>query len=353
MADVIDLPTIEWRAGRVRLLDQRVLPGRVRFVECRTVDDLIEAIQTLAVRGAPALGAAGAYGVALAAHTLPTTRQVRARPRIAWRALARPPSTSRRVSRSRSRRTKPEAHRRRSRRPSSSRVTTWRGTAHSGRTVPRSCRLALACSRTATPGRSRASVTAPRSASSAPRRSSGRDPRVWVDETRPLLQGARLTMFELGRLGIDATLITDSAAASLMAAGEVDLVILGADRIAANGDVANKVGTYSLAVLAHHHGLPFYVAAPTSTIDPGLPTERRSPSRSGTPTKFATSRGRAVAPEGAAVRNPAFDVTPGAPGHGDRHRDRHGPPPVRPFPAARTSGEPPPRAGSGGVAGRT
>ena len=96
---------------------------------------------------------------------------------------------------------------------------------------------------------------------------SGRAPRVWVDETRPLLQGARLTMFELERLGIDATLIADSAAASLMGAGDVDLVIVGADRIAANGDVANKVGTYSLGVLAHHHGLPFYVAAPTSTID--------------------------------------------------------------------------------------
>ena len=138
----------------------------------------------------------------------------------------------------------------------------------------------------------------------------GRDPHVWVDETRPLLQGARLTMFELDRLGIDATLIADSAAASLMAAGEVDVVILGADRIAANGDVANKVGTYSLAVLARHHGIPFYVAAPTSTIDPATPDGAAIRIEERDPDELRMFGGRQVAPAGAAVRNPAFDVTP-------------------------------------------
>src|SRR5581483_3150454 len=100
----------------------------------------------------------------------------------------------------------------------------------------------------------------------------GKSPRVWVDETRPVLQGARLTAWELDRLGIPATLVADVMAGSLLAGGEVDCVVVGADRIAANGDVANKVGTYGLAVLARHHGIPFYVAAPTSTVDAGCPT---------------------------------------------------------------------------------
>ena len=131
----------------------------------------------------------------------------------------------------------------------------------------------------------------------------GKRVHVWVDETRPLLQGARLTMWELDRLGIPATLIVDGAAGSRFAAGAVDLVLVGADRIAANGDVANKVGTYGLAVLAHHHGVPFYVAAPTSTIDgacstgEGIVVEERAGGE--VSTKWA-----------GAVANPAFDVTP-------------------------------------------
>jgi methylthioribose-1-phosphate isomerase len=117
-------------------------------------------------------------------------------------------------------------------------------------------------------------------------------------------------MFELERLHIDATLIADSAAASLMAANEVDLVIVGADRIAANGDVANKVGTYALAVLARHHGIPFYVAAPTSTIDRGTATGAAICIEERDPDEVRTIAGRPIAPAGAAVRNPAFDVTP-------------------------------------------
>jgi methylthioribose-1-phosphate isomerase len=138
----------------------------------------------------------------------------------------------------------------------------------------------------------------------------GRRPRVWVGETRPLLQGARLTMFELERLGIDATLIADSAAASLMAAGEVDLAIVGADRIAVNGDVANKVGTYALAVLARHHGIPFYVAAPTSTIDGATATGAAIRIEERDADEVRAIGGKLIAPAGAAVRNPAFDVTP-------------------------------------------
>ena len=134
---------------------------------------------------------------------------------------------------------------------------------------------------------------------------------MWVDETRPLLQGARLTMWECDRLGIDATLIADGAAASLMAAGDVDLVIVGADRIAANGDVANKIGTYGLAVAARHHQIPFYVAAPASTIDLATATgaddrDRGARSRRGD----ARRRARASRRPGSTAFNPAFDVTP-------------------------------------------
>ena len=138
----------------------------------------------------------------------------------------------------------------------------------------------------------------------------GKDVHVWVDETRPVLQGARLTAWELDRLGIDATLVADNAAASLMGRGAVDLVVVGADRIAANGDVANKIGTYGLAVLARHHGIPFYVAAPASTIDlmtksgADIHIEERDPA------EVTAVHGTVLAPTGMHAHNPAFDVTP-------------------------------------------
>jgi methylthioribose-1-phosphate isomerase len=138
----------------------------------------------------------------------------------------------------------------------------------------------------------------------------GREVHVWVDETRPLLQGARLTAWELRMLGVPQTVIPDSAAASLMAAGEVDLVITGADRIAANGDVANKIGTYGLAVLANHHGVPFYVAAPTSTVDLATASGERIRIEDRDPNEVATLAGLRIVPEGVPTANPAFDVTP-------------------------------------------
>jgi methylthioribose-1-phosphate isomerase len=140
----------------------------------------------------------------------------------------------------------------------------------------------------------------------------GKAPRVWVDETRPVLQGARLTAWELDRLGIEATLVADAMAGSLMAAGEVDLVVVGADRVAANGDVANKIGTYPLAVLARHHGVPFYVAAPTSTIDLATPTGADIPVEV-RPAEEVVRLGRArLAPARARALNRAFDITPAA-----------------------------------------
>src|SRR5512147_367688 len=133
---------------------------------------------------------------------------------------------------------------------------------------------------------------------------------VWVDETRPLLQGARLTTWELGKLGIPYTLIPDGAAATLMHQGRVDLVILGADRIAGNGDTANKIGTYSVAVLARHHGIPFYVAAPLSTFDFSIPDGDHIPVEERAPEEVTRLHGHEVAPSGAPALNLAFDVTP-------------------------------------------
>jgi methylthioribose-1-phosphate isomerase len=138
----------------------------------------------------------------------------------------------------------------------------------------------------------------------------GRGIHVWVDETRPLLQGARLTAWELQRLGVPFTVIADSAAGSLMAQGQVDAVIVGADRIVANGDAANKVGTYPLAVLAERHGVPFYVAAPTSTLDRATPSGGDIEIEERDPEEVTHAFGARVAPAGAAALNPAFDVTP-------------------------------------------
>jgi methylthioribose-1-phosphate isomerase len=295
-------PTIEWRDGAVRMIDQRLLPGRLAFLDARTVEELCDAIRTLAVRGAPALGVAGAMGMALAAVTGEdpdaAAERIRAtRPtavNLSW-GVAKGREASDPVA---------EAVRlydddiARNRRLG----------AHGAPLVPQDGRVlthcnagALACAGYGT------ALGVIRGAAEA-----GRRPSVWVDETRPVLQGARLTAWELDRLGIPATLVADVMAGSLMAAGDVDCVVVGADRIAANGDVANKVGTYGLAVLAAHHGIPFYVAAPMSTVDRDCPTgagihiERRSAD------EVTSIEGHRIAPAGFVAENRAFDVTPAA-----------------------------------------
>jgi methylthioribose-1-phosphate isomerase len=304
-----ELRTIEWRNGGVRLIDQRALPGRLTYLDCWQVDELIDAIRTLAVRGAPALGAAGAYGVALAAHTLSTPRAVRAAARKIARARPTAVNLAGGVDGALAAYENGGAAAALAAAEELARDDVVRNRAlgaHGAALVPARARVlthcnsgALACVGYGTAlGVIRAAAE------------TGRSPSVWVDETRPLLQGARLTMFELERLRIDATLIADSAAASLMAAGDVDLIIVGADRIAANGDTANKVGTYSLAVLAGHHGLPFYVAAPTSTIDLATPDGDAIRIEERDADEVRAFGGQVVAPSGSAVRNPAFDVTP-------------------------------------------
>ena len=327
--------TVEWRDGAVRMIDQRLLPGKLRFLDCRSVDEVCEAISTLAVRGAPALGASGGYGVALAcaltAGPTPESddagavvrvaraaadRLIATRPtavNLAWganrvlsaaRAAARSAAGTEGAAEAVRRAALEEAERLAEQDVADNRALGQHGAAlvPDGAQVLTHCNAGgLACVGYGTAlGVIRAAAE------------TGKRPRVWVDETRPVLQGARLTAWELDRLGIPATLVADVMAGSLMASSDVDLVVVGADRVAANGDVANKIGTYSLAVLAAHHGVPFYVAAPTSTIDLAtrtgaeIPVEERSPEEV---RKVGRSR---LAPPGVAALNRAFDVTPAA-----------------------------------------
>ncbi len=274
----------------VVVLDQRRLPERVVELRCGTSGEVAEAISTLAVRGAPAIGVAAAYGLALAAdrgedldaayETLASSRPTAVNLRWALDEM-RPdptPERARRIHQDEVERCK-------------------RMAAHAAGLVVLGSKVLTHCNAggLATGGYG----TALGAIRAAWKR--GLVEHVWVDETRPLLQGARLTAWELEGLGIPHSVIVDSAAASLMARGEVACVVTGADRIAANGDTANKIGTYSLAVLARHHGIPLYVVAPTSTLDlampngEGIPIEERAAGE-------ITSRFPA--------HNPAFDVTP-------------------------------------------
>jgi methylthioribose-1-phosphate isomerase len=283
---------LEEDGPRVVLLDQRRLPEEVVEVECGSAAEVADAIRTMVVRGAPAIGVAAAYGLALAAQrgediaeaerVLATSRPTAVN--LAW-ALAemRDDPT-------------PE----RARALHGDEVERCRRMAeHAAGLFASGTRALTHCNAggLATAGYGSA-VGALRAAWER-----GLLEHVLVDETRPLLQGARLTAWELEQAGIPSTVIADSAAASLMAAGEVDLVVTGADRIARNGDAANKIGTYSLAVLAAHHRLPLYVVAPTSTVDPATPDGAAIPIEERDPAEV-TSRFRA--------RNPAFDVTPAA-----------------------------------------
>ena len=295
---------IRWTHEALQLLDQRKLPGEVVYVECRTSSDVARAIRDMVVRGAPAIGVAAAFGLALAAKRGEDISRAaeelrRTRPtavNLAWaidRALA---------AASRGEDLEREAMRMFDEDIESNRRIGRYGAALIGEraTLLTHCNagaLATAGYGTAL-GVVRAAVEA------------GKTIAVFADETRPYLQGARLTAWELQQDGIDVTLITDNMAGHFFQQGQFDAVVVGADRIAANGDTANKIGTYTVAVLAHAHNVPFYVAAPWSTIDvhcangAGIPIEERSAN------EVVEVSGVRVAPEGIAVRHPAFDVTP-------------------------------------------
>ncbi len=292
--------TIDWVDGVPRIVDQTLLPDELRLIDLTTVEELIDAILRLAVRGAPALGVAGAMGVALAVRlggdVDDAVRRIRsARPtavNLAWG-----------VDRAASRRSEGadavlvEALAVRDEEIAASREMGRRGADLLTELVEGRPRILTHCNAggLATGGYG--------TAVGALRRAWEEQlvVHVWVDETRPLLQGSRLTAWELEGAGVPHTVIADSAAASLMARGEVDCVVTGADCIAANGDTANKIGTYSLAVLAHHHGIPLYVVAPTSTIDSRTPSGAGIPIEERAGTEL-TGRFKAY--------NPAFDVTP-------------------------------------------
>jgi methylthioribose-1-phosphate isomerase len=293
-------PTIEWADGAVRLIDQRRLPETLAVVTCTTVQELCDAILSLAVRGAPALGAAGALGVALAARAGEPLEEAAARLRatrptavgLSWgvaRALAAddPLAEARQV-------VAEDLERNR------------RLGAAGARLIPEEAWVLTHCNTGSLAcvgyGTALGVIRAAHE--------QGRRPSVWVDETRPVLQGTRLTAWELGRLGIPYRVIPDGLAASLMASREVGAVVVGADRIAANGDVANKVGTYGLAVAARHCGVPFYVAAPLPTFDPSLPDGTAIPIEQRPDEEVLEIAGRRLAPAGARAENRAFDITP-------------------------------------------
>jgi methylthioribose-1-phosphate isomerase len=275
---------------RVVLIDQRLLPEDEVEVECRSAAEVAGAIRTMAVRGAPAIGIAAAYGYALAAAQ---GEDLDAADRVLRES--RPTAVNLGWALDEMRLDPSAEHARAIHRDEVARCREMAG--HAASLLASGTRALTHCNAggLATGGYGSA-VGALLSAWDQ-----GLLAHVWVDETRPLLQGARLTAWELETGGIPHTVIADSAAASLMAAGEVDAILTGADRIAANGDTANKIGTYSLAVLARHHAIPFYVVAPSSTVDHraaaagDIPIEHRDPDE-------ITSRFAAL--------NPAFDVTP-------------------------------------------
>jgi len=307
----------------VRIVDQRLLPERFVERDLRTEAEVREAIASLAVRGAPAIGIAGAMGLAVIAGTMPApdrdafdravaevAGRIRAtRPtavNLAWaidRLLARAATTAGGVGAVvDALRDEAEAVR------AEDEAMCRRIGEHGSPLVPDGARVLTHCNAGALATGGIGTALAPLYLAA----SQGRRVEVWADETRPLFQGSRLTAWELARAGIPVTILADSMAASLMAAGRVDLVIVGADRIAANGDTANKIGTYGLAVLAHHHGIPFYVAAPASTFDPATPEGRAIEIEQRDADEIRCGAGRLTAPRDVAVYNPAFDVTPAA-----------------------------------------
>ncbi|MGW7536296.1 S-methyl-5-thioribose-1-phosphate isomerase [Amycolatopsis sp. NPDC054798] len=304
--------TIDWADGAIVIVDQVALPGEYRTLTLRTVTELVDAIQRLAVRGAPALGAAGALGVALAAYQggdvrAEADRIAHARPtavNLAWgvqRALAQLPRGADAVLAEAQAMLDEDEQRNRT------------ASAHAAEVVLDACprrplRLLSHCNTghlaTVAWGTGLGVVWH--------LHARGLVESVLVDETRPLLQGSRLTAWELEQAGIPYRVQPDGAAAAAMARGLVDCVLVGADRIAANGDVANKIGTYGLAIAAAHHNVPFVVVAPTSTVDETLATGADISIEERAASELTEFGGLQVAPKGAAAFNPAFDVTPHA-----------------------------------------
>jgi methylthioribose-1-phosphate isomerase len=313
---------LAWLGDRVRILDQTALPLEERYIECSTPEEIAMAIRRLAVRGAPLLGIAAAYGMALGALGSggATSEAVCDDLRDAGSLLvgSRPTAVNIRWA---VERVVASAQAAAAQGAAAVRSTALAEAGHIAREDEASCRAIGEFGAELLPPGANVLTHCNTGALATGgigtalgviqvAHEQGKRIHAWVDETRPLLQGARLTAWELRKLGIPMTLVADTAPGSLMARGAIDMVVVGADRIAANGDVANKIGTYQLAVLARHHHLPFYVAAPISTVDLATSTgediviERRDPE------EVSQAFGVRIAPEGTWAVNPAFDVTP-------------------------------------------
>ena len=318
------LPTIDVQDDVIVMVDQRKLPAQEVYVRCRTAPEVAKAIRTMVIRGAPAIGVAAAYGIALGmkrstakgtnqyavefqklcdlmAATRPTAvnlfwaiDRLKAVFAEAAQAGESPDEISERLLR--------EAQKIHDEDVANCRLMGGHGAA----IVPDNARVLTHCN-------AGALATAGYGSALGVIRAAveqGKRIAVFADETRPFLQGARLTAWELVREGINTTVITESMAGPLMRAKEIDVVVVGADRIAANGDTANKIGTYTVAVLAHEHGVPFYVAAPLSTIDLATPDGDTIPIEERDQREVSHLGSSRITPIGAHIRNPAFDVTP-------------------------------------------
>ncbi|MBM4206008.1 MAG: S-methyl-5-thioribose-1-phosphate isomerase [Gammaproteobacteria bacterium] len=298
--------TIRFERGRLAFLDQRKLPAEVHYWQIDTLDDAIEAIRTLAVRGAPAIGIAAAYALALSVRDVPAERRTAVLHAHAERLKGSRPTAvnlAAAVDRLLAMQThEPELLLAEAERLHAEDRSMCARIGQFGMPLIRpDANVLTHCNAGALAVSALGTATAPLYLAHR----AGRKFHVWVDETRPLLQGARLTAWELATAGIDVTLICDHVPASLMAAGRIDLVIVGTDRVARNGDTANKIGTLGLAVLAQHFKVPFYVACPATTYDPDTPEGSSI---------IIETRGadEVLGTQAAAVNvyNPAFDVTP-------------------------------------------
>jgi methylthioribose-1-phosphate isomerase len=312
--------TIRWKNNRVEIIDQRLLPGRLRYVPCRTARGMFAAVRKMKIRGAPAIGVAGAYGVYLG------IRGSRARDyrgfkkgldkTIKYLASARP--TARNLFWAMERMAKvaesnkdrsieglkqailEEAHKI----LQEDKIVCYAIGQHGKKLIKKGSSVLTHCNAgglaTAGPGTALSVIFAARK----------KIKRAFADETRPVLQGARLTVWELVNENVPTTLICDNMAAALMSKKEIDAIVVGADRIAANGDTANKIGTYNLAVLAKYHNVPFYIAAPVSTFDLTLSNGSKIPIEQRDPSEVRKCGRKYITVKNVDVKNPAFDVTP-------------------------------------------
>jgi methylthioribose-1-phosphate isomerase len=318
------LPTIDWQDDTIVMVDQRKLPAQEIYVRCRSAQEVAKAIRTMVIRGAPAIGVAAAMGIALGVRksTAKGTTQLAVEFQKICDVMSatRPTAVNLFWAITRMKRAFAEGAQagespeelgarleREARRIHDEDVEACRAMGlHGADVVPQRARVLTHCN-------AGALATAGYGSALGVIRAAveqGKQIAVFADETRPFMQGARLTAWELLRDGIETTVITESMAGPLMHSGEIDLVVVGADRIAANGDVANKIGTYTVAVLAREHNLPFYVAAPLSTIDLATPDGAHIPIEERDQREVTHIGSSRLTPEGARIRNPAFDVTP-------------------------------------------